>query len=76
MEAAVRPSADLGAARRWPLVVVTVLLAMVVGVGGVWADAFGVRERVGHLVARVDLVLNPPARPHDAADHPGHAATR
>jgi len=46
---------------RWPLVVVTVLLAMVVGVGGVWADAFGVRERVGHLVARVDLVLHPPA---------------
>ena len=46
--------------RRWPVVVCTVVLAMLVGVGGVWADAFGVRERVGHLVARVDLVLNPP----------------
>jgi len=47
--------------RRWPLVLTTVLLAMVVVVGGVWADAFGVRERIEHLAARVDLVLHPPA---------------
>ena len=47
--------------RRWPLVVVTVLLALVIGVGGVWADAFGVRERIDHVIARVDLVLHPPA---------------
>ena len=43
------------------MVAVAALLAMLVGVGSVWADAFGVRERVDHLVARVDLVLHPPA---------------
>ena len=47
--------------RRWPIVALTVLLAMVVGFGSVWADAFGVRERIDHLAARVDLVLHPPA---------------
>lgn len=39
---------------------IVVLVAMMVGVGGVWADAFGVRERIDHLAARVDLILHPP----------------
>ena len=46
--------------RRWPWVVLVVLLAMVVGVGATWSNAFGVRERMQHLVARVDLALHPP----------------
>lgn len=33
---------------------------MVVGAGATWANAFGVRERMEHLVARVDLALHPP----------------
>ncbi len=38
----------------------TVVLAMIVGVGSVWADAFGVRERIDHLAARLDVALHPP----------------
>jgi hypothetical protein len=40
--------------------VLVVLLAMVVGAGAMWSNAFGVRERMQHLVARVDLALHPP----------------
>ncbi len=47
--------------RRWPIVLLTVVLAMLVGVGSVWADAFGVRERIDHLAARLDVALHPPA---------------
>jgi hypothetical protein len=36
------------------------LLAVIVGVGATWSNAFGVRERMEHLVARVDLALHPP----------------
>ena len=39
----------------------TVLLAVVVGIGATWTNVLGVRERMEHLVARVDLALNPPA---------------
>jgi len=42
-------------------VLLTVVLAMLVGVGSVWADAFGVRERIDHLAARLDVALHPPA---------------
>ena len=38
----------------------TVLLAVVVAIGATWTNAFGVRERIEHLVARVDLALHPP----------------
>ncbi|MFN8520810.1 MAG: papain-like cysteine protease family protein [Chloroflexota bacterium] len=38
----------------------TVLLAVVVGVG-TWANVAGVRTRLEHLVERVDLALHPPA---------------
>jgi hypothetical protein len=48
--------------RRWPWVALTVVLALVVGVGvGTWANVGGVRTRLEHLVERVDLALHPPA---------------
>ena len=45
---------------RRPWVVLTVVIAVAVAVGG-WANVLGVREKVEHLVARVDLALHPPA---------------
>lgn len=45
--------------RRWPWVVLTVMLAVVVG-AGTWANVGGIRTRLEHLVDRVDLALHPP----------------
>ncbi len=45
--------------RRWPWVVLTVLLAAVLG-AGTWANVGGIRTRFEHLVDRVDLALHPP----------------
>jgi hypothetical protein len=40
--------------------VLTIVTAVTVAVGG-WADVLGIREKVEHLVARIDLALHPPA---------------
>lgn len=45
--------------RRWPWVLLTVVLAVVVG-AGTWANVGGIRTRLEHLVDRVDLALHPP----------------
>jgi hypothetical protein len=46
--------------RRWPVVMGVVLLAVIIGSGATVTNAFGLRDRVDHLVARVDLMLHPP----------------
>lgn len=54
------PAAPRSRRPRWPWVALTVMLAVVVGVG-TWANVAGVRTRLEHLVERVDLALHPPA---------------
>lgn len=47
--------------RRWSMVVLVIVAAIVVGSGAAVTNAFGLRDRMDHLVARVDLALHPPA---------------
>ncbi len=47
--------------RPWLVALGVVMLALLVGLGLAWANAFGVRDHIDHLAARVDLALHPPA---------------
>jgi hypothetical protein len=42
------------------VVLVAALVAVALGAGAIWQNAFGVGEKFDHLVARIELMLNPP----------------
>ncbi|MEX2010764.1 MAG: hypothetical protein WEF51_00855 [Chloroflexota bacterium] len=44
----------------WRILLVAGLLGTAVGVGAVWTNAFGAGDRFEGLLARIDLVLDPP----------------
>jgi hypothetical protein len=42
------------------IILVTGLLGIVLGVGAIWSNAFGAGDRFEGLLARIDLILDPP----------------
>jgi hypothetical protein len=44
----------------WRIILVAGLVGMATGVGAVWANAFGAGDRFAGLVARIDLIIDPP----------------